>query len=107
MRLRSVFRDLALACVAVLIGWWLHKPGTVVLARDSGPASDAGLAFQLSGIGPDTSLTVYNPDNRTLYVYQRIGQGNSHISCGYSFTISKPGAPIDRQNCPIGDQVPH
>ena len=37
---------------------------------------------------------------------ERIGQGNSHISCGYSFTISKPGAPIDRQNCPIGDQVP-
>jgi hypothetical protein len=35
-----------------------------------------------------------------------VAEGNSHISCEYSFTISNPGAPMDRQNCPVGEHVP-
>ena len=60
----------------------------------------------MMGAGPQAMLTVFNPGNRTLYVYQRIGEGNSHISCSYSFSVSEPGAAIERKNCPVGDQVP-
>ena len=106
MRLHPVVRDLVLVAVAISIGWGLRSGGTEVLAQRSGSSSDADLAFQLSGIGPDTSLTVYNADKRTLYVYPRIINGNSHINCEVSFKIASPGAPIDRQNCGVGSQVP-
>jgi len=39
-------------------------------------------------------------------VYPRVGVGNTYINCEYSLTITVPGAPIQRQNCPIGDQAP-
>jgi len=111
MRSRSAIRDLALVCLAVAVGWWVRGAGTTVLAQRSSSSSssrggDSNLAFQVTGAGPDALLTVYNPDNRTLYMYPRIGLGNSHISCAYSFTVANPGAPIERANCPVGDQVP-
>jgi hypothetical protein len=107
VRARAVVRDLALLGVAVAAGWWLHDAGTTVLAQRSSSSSsarggDVGLAFQLVGNGPQQSLTVYNPDNHTLYVYPRVTEGNSHISCLYSFTVARPGAAIERQNCPVG-----
>jgi hypothetical protein len=111
MRLRSVIRGLALFCLAVAVGWWWRGAGTPVMAQRSSSSSsarggDSNLAFQLNGTGPDASLTVYNPDDRTLYVYLRVGAGNSYVSCGYSFKVSNPGAPIQRENCPVGAQVP-
>jgi hypothetical protein len=107
MRLPSVVRDLMLVCFAVAIGWWARGAGTAVLARsEASSTTEDNLAFQLSGVAPETALTVYNPGNHTLYVYPRVGQGNSHISCGYSFSIPRPGAPIDRSNCPAGDFLP-
>jgi hypothetical protein len=60
----------------------------------------------LSTGGPQSSLTVYNPANHTLYVYPRVGVGSSSINCEYSLTVNQPGAPIQRKNCPVGDQVP-
>jgi len=113
MRLRSVVRDLALVCLAVAVGWWGRDAGKPVLAQRSSSSSssrgsdaDANLAFQFVGSGPQQSLAVFNPDNHTIYVYPRVGEGNSHISCEYSFTINRPGAAMDRQNCPMGDQAP-
>jgi hypothetical protein len=115
MRLRSVVRDLVLLCLAVSIGWWLRGAGTAVLAQHSNSsssshgsssASDSNLAFQMIGAGPDAALALYNPANRTLYVYNRIGAGNSLVSCSYSYTIANPGAAIKRDNCPIGELVP-
>ena len=81
-----------------------------MLAQRSSSASsshgDDNLAFQIGGIGQDTALTVYNPVSRTLYVYPRVATGNTHINCEFSFTVTVPGAPIERKNCPIGEQVP-
>ena len=105
MRVRAVVRDVALLCVAVAAGWWLKGAGTAVYAQHSGRLAVSNLAFQLVGFGPQQWLTVYNADNRTLYAYPRVGEGNSHISCVYSFTVERPGAPIERQNCPVGEQV--
>lgn len=111
MRVGSVVRGLALVCLAVAAGWWIRGAGTTVLAQRSSSSSssrgsDAGLEFQLTGAGPQAMLTVYSPGNRTLYVYQRIGEGNTNISCSYSFTVSNPGGAIERANCPVGGQIP-
>jgi hypothetical protein len=85
-----------------------------VLAAGSNSASSSSasarggggnLAFQLVGNGPQQSLTVFNPEDHTLYVYPRVTEGNSHISCEYSFTVGRLGGPIDRQNCSVGDLV--
>jgi hypothetical protein len=103
MRVGSVVRGLALVCLAVAVGWWLRGAGRTVLADSSSRGSDAGLEFQMTGAGPQAALTVYNPGNRTLYLYQRIGEGNSHISCAFSFTVSSPGGPIERKNCGVGE----
>jgi hypothetical protein len=108
MRVGSVVRGLALVCLAVAVGWWARGAGTTVLAQGSSSSrgGDTGLEFQLTGAGPQAMLTVYNPGNRTLYVYQRIGEGGSNISCSYKFTVSSPGGPIQRSNCPVGDLLP-
>jgi hypothetical protein len=107
VRLRSVLRDLVLVCAAVAVGWWVRGAGTTVLARgESSSTTEGNLAFQLTGVAPETALTLYNPGNHTLYVYPRISQANSHISCGYSFSIPSPGGPIERSNCPMGELLP-
>jgi hypothetical protein len=118
MRVRSVVRDLVLLCLAVAIGWWGRGANTAVLAQhsSSSPSSsssrggsatgDPTLAFQMTGNGPDAALTLYNPGNRTLYVYERAGAGNSVVNCTYSFAIANPGAAMRRENCPVGDLVP-
>ena len=98
MRHGSVVRNGVLVCVAAAFGWWLRSSGTPVHAS----SSEGTLAFQFLGAGPQQSLAIYSPDNKTLYVYPQIGQGSSHINCEYSFTISRPGAPLDRQNCSVG-----
>ena len=105
MRVRSVVRDLVLVCLAVALGWWWRGAGTAVLAQRSGGSSST-LAFQMIGTGPDALLTVYSPDNRTLYMYPRIGAGSSTVNCAYSFKVSSPGAPLERENCPVGELLP-
>ena len=109
MPAKPFLRDLALLAAAAAIGWWAHGASPTVSAQSRGSSSSPessrlasdGLAFQLSGMGPETALTLYNSANHTLYVYPA-ANGNSHINCAFSFHIDRPGAPIDRENCPIG-----
>ena len=105
MRHGSVIRDLALLCLAVAVGWWWRGAGTAVLAQRSGGSSST-LAFQMTGVGPDALLTVYNADSHTLYMYPRIGAGSSTVNCAYSFKVPSPGAPLQRENCPVGGLMP-
>jgi len=114
MQIRSAIRELVLVGMAVTVGWWLRGAGTSVFAQRSSSTPARGgsssgetpLGFQMSGIGREMGLTIYNPGNRTLYVYPGIGSGNSYVACEYSFTISAPGAPIQRENCPVGELFP-
>lgn len=53
----------------------------------------------------DTALSIYNPSNHTVYVYP-MQTGNSYINCQFSFRLGKPGDPIQRQNCPVGQTYP-
>ncbi len=113
MRLRSVVRDVVLLGLAVAIGWWVRGAGTTVLAQrsgsssshgsDGGAGSEASMAFQMMGAGPNAGLAVYNPANRTLYVYNHVGDGNSEVNCSFSYAIPTPGKMIHRENCPIGE----
>ena len=101
MRNAFTLRRFFFAAALVGGGWCLrglHVPA--VQAQRTG--GDGGLAFQLSGIGPDTALTVWNGGNQTLYVYQGALIGHSNVNCSFSFHIERVGAPIQRQNCPIG-----
>lgn len=105
---RGFVRDVLLVAVAVTVGWWVRGPQTTVLAgrssSSSSARSDESLGFQLVDGSPQQSLTIYNPESHTLYVYPRVGTGNAHISCEYTLKIEHPGGPIDRQNCPMGSQ---
>ena len=108
---RSAVRDLALVSFALVGGWFLHGVQTpAVQAHVAGEGqenrSGDGLAFQLSGVAPDTALTLWNGTNHTLYVYQGVVMGNSNVNCSFSFHIERAGAPIQRQNCPIGQLFP-
>ena len=112
LQLRSSLRKFLLLIAALLCGWWARGVHIMpVMAQDGDgsanrSAGENGLAFQLSGIGPDTALTVWNASNRTLYVYQGAVMGHSNVNCTYSFKIERPGAPIQRQNCPVGSLFP-
>jgi hypothetical protein len=111
MRVRELVRDVVLVAAAAAVGWWCHGAGTPVHAErasssNSARGDDSGVAFQIIGEGAGTGLALYSPGNHVLYVYPRVGTGNSHISCEYSFRINRPGGAIDRENCPVGEQLP-
>ncbi len=120
MHAKPLLRDLALLALAATLGWWGHTWARganiwVHAQRSSTHASDPStpgpadsLAFQYGGLGPDGQLTLYNPNNHMLYVYPSIGRSsNSHINCLYSVRVDHPGAPLDRENCPVGSFFPH
>lgn len=111
MSIRSLLRDLALVCFALAVGWWCRGAGDPVHAQYSSnthdTTSEPTLSFQLSPINRDTALSIYNPSNHTLYVYPAVQTGNSYVNCEFSFRIGKPGEPIQRQNCPVGQTYPH
>ena len=97
MQQTCLIRDAALLAVAGAVGWWAHGGGARVQA-----ASDATVVYQFESLKPESALTLYNPDERTLYVYQGATAGSSHLNCSYRYRIPRAGAPIDRENCSAG-----
>jgi hypothetical protein len=98
---RPHLREALIALAALSLGWWAHTSPVRVHA-----AEPTDLRFELSGFGPTTALSVYNPTDHTIYVYQNAIAGNSRVQCTYSFHLGRLGGPIDRQNCPIGSLLP-
>ncbi len=90
---------LSLGCVATLL---LTHARPVHAAAE--PALDLGYQFQ--NIGPQSALTLYNPADHTLTVYQGATAGNAQISCSFQYRITRPGAPIERKNCQPGSLLP-
>jgi len=78
------------------VGWWAHGG---VRVQASSPA--APTEFLLNGTGSATTLTVYYPNERTLYLYPAMA-GSSNIACTYRFKIGEEGQQIERENCPAG-----
>jgi hypothetical protein len=92
--MKENLRPLALAVlVGVSAGWWAHG-SSVHAAAVTAPAQ-----FQMSG--DSTTLSIYYPGERMLYVYPA-QSGADNTYCSYSFRIGAEGGPIQRENCPIG-----
>lgn len=70
-----------------------HRPGRARLGGNRVP---------FTGINPASSLTIYSPEDRMLYVYQGATTGNSHVTCSFRIHIPRVGEPIDRENCAPG-----
>lgn len=85
------------------IGFWLGS-GRMVKAS----TSDAGMGvqFQLDGINPGSALLVYQPETRTVYVYQGATLGNSNLQCSYKFQMTRPGEVIRRLPCAVPQLLP-
>jgi len=94
-----------LALLAMLaLGFWLGSGHAV---RASGDDSGQGVQFQLTGgIEPTSSLLVYVPDRKTVYLYQGAMQGNSALQCNYMFQMDRPGDVIRRVPCSMQKMFP-
>ena len=77
------------------LGWRMHT-STLVQAE-----STSGVFFQLSGLDEGDALTLYYPDQKSIYIYQGILTGDAYLGCTYRFQLGKPGEPITRHICPI------
>jgi hypothetical protein len=86
----------SLAVVGVLaVGYWLGGARAVNASSDD-------LEFQLTNIGEGSSLLVYQPSSKAVYVYRGATAGNSTLQCSYKYVVGAPGASIQRLNCPVG-----
>lgn len=85
-------RDVALIALAMVIGWWAHA-GRAVQAQNS------DLLFQLQGMNQGTALTLYYPDQKTIYVYPNVAVGFSTLNCAFAFKLDAPGGAVQREQC--------
>ena len=89
-----------LAILGVLaLGFWLGSGRTVNASTYQ--ASGGDVEFQLTGISPTSSLLVYQPGTKTVYVYQGATTGNSALQCSFMFQLNKPGQVIRRIPCAV------
>jgi hypothetical protein len=94
-----------LALMGVLmLGYWLGA-GSPVKASGSGE-SGGDVQFQLAGVNETSSLLVYQPTTKTVYVYRGATVGNSALQCSYKFQMDKPGGAIQRTSCPVPSVFP-
>jgi hypothetical protein len=69
-------------------------------------ASSGDVEFQLTGVNETSSLLVYQPSNKTVYVYRGATTGNSMVQCSFKYLLGAPGAAIQRVSCPVGSALP-
>jgi hypothetical protein len=94
-----------LALVGVLaLGYWLGTGRTVIAS--SYPAGGGDVQFQLAGVNEKSSLLVYQPGTKTVYVYQGATAGNSQLQCSFKFELDRPGGMIQRVPCPVPSLLP-
>lgn len=89
-----------LALMGVLaFGFWLGAGRTV--SASSYESGGGDVEFQLTGINPTSSLLVYQPGAKTVYVYQGATTGNDALQCSFMFQLDKPGQVIRRIPCAV------
>jgi len=89
-----------LALIAlVALGFWLGA-GRAVNAS-SGESSMGDVQFQLTNVEPSSSLLVYQPRTKTVFVYLGATTGNSAVQCAYMFQLQRPGDVIRRVPCAV------
>lgn len=93
-----------LAAAGVLaLGFWLGSSGTVKAASYG---SGGDVQFQLAGVNERSSLLVYQPGSKTVYVYQGATTGNSSLQCSFMFQLDRPGSVIRRVPCAVSGLIP-
>jgi hypothetical protein len=80
-------------------GFWLGADRAASASTYQGAGGD--VEFQLTGISPTSSLMVYQPGTKTVYVYQGATTGNSALQCSFMFQLDKPGNIIRRVPCGV------
>ncbi len=88
-------RNLLAVLGLLAVGYWFGTSRTV-------KASAGDTEFQLSGVSEGSSLLVYQPVSKTVYVYRAATTGNANVECSFKFVVGQPGKAIQRINCPIG-----
>jgi hypothetical protein len=89
---------IAVGLAAFTGGQWSRSGGHV--KADSGESPQVDVR-QISG---GTSLVVYYPNLKKLFVYQNPFVGLPTWGCSYSVQLSTPGGTINRQPCPAASQ---
>jgi hypothetical protein len=85
----------ALAMAAFFaLGYWLAGAKSVHASSDD-------VQFELQGVNENSSLLVYQPSTKTVYVYRGAMVGNSALQCNFMFQMTKPGGVIHRENCAV------
>jgi hypothetical protein len=92
-----------LLCVLAM-GYWLGTNGTVKASSSSSNAGD--VEFQLTGVNETSSLLVYQPGTKTVYVYRGATTGNSNLQCSFKFQLGTPGGAIQRVPCAVQTLLP-
>ncbi len=95
---RSLMRDLTPLLAALAVGWWAHTPSHPVRAAEGNDFP----FFQFSTVAGEGTLTLYSPNDRSLYVYSGVLTGSSSKNCTYAIKLGRAGAPLERTNCQIG-----
>jgi len=104
---RWLRNGLAAVC-ALTLSYWLgaNRPLKPTVYAASSSASQDEPQFQLTSVNQTSSLLVYQPDTKTIYVYQGATTGNSSVQCSYKFQLGKPGGAIQRVPCPVQSLLP-
>ncbi len=87
-------RNLLAIAGILALGYWLGSARPVKASGDD-------VQFELQGVNESSSLLVYQPSTRTVYVYRGAMAGNSSLQCNFKFEMNKPGGVIRRENCPV------
>jgi hypothetical protein len=95
----------ALAILGVLaLGYWFGN--TRAVSASSTGSNGFGVQFQLTGINESSSLLVYQPETKTVYVYRGATTGNSALQCSYKYQMDRPGGVIQRTPCDVQQLIP-
>jgi hypothetical protein len=86
------------------LGFWLGAGRTVNASSSESGAGD--VEFQLTSVSPASSLLVYQPKSKTVYVYQGATTGNSALQCTFMFQLERPGEVIRRVPCDVQRLIP-
>ena len=93
------------ALVGVLsLGYWLGASITVKASSSSATAGE--VQFQLDTVTEHSSLLVFQPGTKTVYVYQGATTGNSNLQCSFMYQLGKPGGAIQRVPCAVPNLLP-
>jgi hypothetical protein len=75
--------------------------GLLAGRSEGGACVSDDVQFELQGVNENSSLLVYQPSTKTVYVYRGAMVGNSALQCNFMFQMTRPGGVIHRENCAV------